>query len=272
MLETPSSTSPTQAQSADKHILYERAVQHPPADVEFIQRTFRKYRGRAPRVFREDFCGTAALCADWVRSHRDNRAYGIDLDERTLNWGIRQHIVPLGPPAARVTLIRRDVRDRADFVSDAVAAFNFSYFTFKDRKTLGGYFRSVRAGLARDGILYLDLFGGPESMDLREERTDFGDFTYVWDQSAFNPITHAITCNIHFEFPDGSRLERAFRYHWRLWQIPELQDLLAECGFKESVVYWEGTDKESGEGNGIYRPSRTGDNAPAYVCYLVAIK
>jgi hypothetical protein len=260
------------ARRADKHILYERAVQHPPADVRFIQRTFRQYRGRAARVLREDFCGTAAMCAAWVKNHPGNRAWGIDLDEATLHWGIRHHLLPLGRPAARVTLIRQDVRDPVEFRSDVVAAFNFSYFTFQERAALLAYFRRIRQSLTRDGILYLDLFGGPESMDLREERTDFGDFTYVWDQAAFNPITHAITCHIHFEFPDGSRMRRAFTYHWRLWQIPELELLLREAGFRQSVLYWEGSDRKSGEGNGIYRPSRQGDNAPAFVCYLVALK
>jgi hypothetical protein len=269
----PAADTPrSMARRADKHILYERAVQHPPADVRFIQRTFRQHRGRPARLLREDFCGTAAMCAAWVKHHSDNRAWGIDLDESTLHWGIRHHLLPLGQPAARVTLIRQDVRDAVEFKSDVIAAFNFSYYTFQEHAALLGYFRRIHQSLTRDGILYLDLFGGPESMDLREERTDYGDFTYVWDQAAFNPITHAITCHIHFEFPDGSRIRRAFTYHWRLWQIPELELLLREAGFKRSILYWEGSDQKSGEGNGIYRPSRRGDNAPAFVCYLVGLK
>ncbi|MBM3317732.1 MAG: class I SAM-dependent methyltransferase [Candidatus Eisenbacteria bacterium] len=262
----------TLARRADRHALYESAVQNPPADVGFMQRTFRQHRGRPPRILREDFCGTAAMCAAWVKAHQRNRAWGIDLDERTLNWGIRRHLLPLGPPAARVTLIRQDVLAPVDFKSDVIAAFNFSYFAFKDRDTLRRYFSAARAALVRDGILYLDLFGGPESMDLREEQTELEGFTYVWDQAALNPITHEITCHIHFDFPDGSRLAHAFSYRWRLWQIPEVEDLLREAGFRRSMVYWEGTERKTGEGNGVYRPSRKGDNAPAFVCYLLGLK
>jgi len=262
----------TTAQQADRHVYYERAVQNPPADTDFIQRTFRRLRRRAPQTLREDFCGTAALCADWVRRGVDRRAYGIDLDERTLNWGIRHHLVPLGKRAAKVELIRADVRDRVPFKSDVIAAFNFSYLAFKDRGMLRDYFKLVRAGLAPDGIFYLDLYGGPEAMELREERTDYPDFTYVWDQDAFNPITHETKCYIHFEFPDGSALRRAFSYDWRLWQIPELEDIAREAGFADFLIYWEGTEQKTGEGNGIYRPSRRGDNSPAHVSYLVAVK
>jgi cyclopropane fatty-acyl-phospholipid synthase-like methyltransferase len=262
----------TLAQRADRHVCYELAVQHPPSDAAFIARTFEQLRGRPARILREDFCGTAALCATWVKRHPENRAYGIDLDPEPLNYGIQKHLLPLGRRASRVTLIRRDVRDPMEFRVDAVAAFNFSYFTFHDPARLIEYFRRARGGLVRDGILYLDLFGGPESMELREERTRYRSFTYVWDQAAFNPITHEITCHIHFEFPDRSVIRRAFTYHWRLWQIPELEWLARQAGFRATRVYWEGTDHRKGEGNGIYRPSRKGDNATAFLAYLVCSK
>ena len=41
-----------------------------------------------------------------------------------------------------------------------------------------------------------------------------------------NPITHATTCHIHFKFPDGSKLKKAFTYEWRLWTAPEIRELL----------------------------------------------
>ncbi len=257
-------TGVSAARRADRYACYEQAVQNPPADVRFIQRTFRQLRGRSPRSLREDFCGTAALCATWVKLHPENRAIGIDLDARPLDWAIRHHLMPLGQPAARVTLIRRDVREPAGFLSDVVAAFNFSYFTFHDRPALRHYLRCVRRGLKRDGILYLDLYGGSEAMELREEHTAYRGFTYIWDQAAFNPILQETTCHIHFEFPDRSVLRRAFTYHWRLWQIPEVADLAREAGFRACHVYWEGTDHRTGEGNG--------DGAPAYVVYLVCVK
>lgn len=262
----------TLAARADLHECYERAVQAPDVDARFIDRSFRRFRRRVPRVLREDFCGTAALCAEWVKLGPERRALGIDLDAPTLNWGIARHLLPLGRRAAGVDLICQDVRERAPIQADAVAAFNFSYYTFKDRETLRRYFAHVRAGLRRDGILYLDLFGGPESIEVREERTAFRGFTYVWDQAAFNPVTHEITCHIHFEFPDGSALRRAFTYNWRMWMIPELREIALEAGFRDFIVYWEGTDSKTGEGNGIYRPTRVGDNAPAFICYLLCLK
>jgi hypothetical protein len=262
----------TLARRADRHACYERAVQAPDVDARFIDSTFRRYRGRTPRVLREDFCGTAALCSEWVKLRRGNRALGIDLDASTLNWGIEHHLLPLGERAAGVDLICQDVRAPVPVKADAVAAFNFSYFVFKDRRVLRDYFVAVRDGLRRGGILYLDLFGGPESMDLREERTRYRGFVYVWDQAAFNPVTHEITCHIHFEFRDGSRIRRAYTYHWRLWTIPELREIAGEAGFRDFVVFWEGTDRKTQEGNGVFRPSLKGDNSPAYICYLLCIK
>ena len=70
---------------------------------------------------------------------------------------------------------------------------------------------------------------------------------------------------------DGSRLKKAFAYRWRMWTLAETQDLLRECGFGHVEVYWEGTDKD-GEPNGVYKPSRKGDLAPAWVAYILAFK
>jgi SAM-dependent methyltransferase len=263
---------PTLAARADRHECYERAVQAPEVDARFIDRSFRQYRGRVPRVLREDFCGSAALCAEWVKLRGDRRAIGIDLDAPTLNWGIARHLLPLGARAARVDLICQDVRDPVPVRADVAAAFNFSYFIFRDRAMMRRYFAQVYKGLARDGIFYLDLFGGPESIDVREERTAFEKFTYVWDQAAFNPVTHDITCHIHFEFRDHSTIRRAFTYQWRMWMLPELREIALEAGFRDFIVYWEGTDGKTGEGNGIYRPSRKGDNSPAFICYMLCLK
>ena len=106
-------------------------------------------------------------------------------------------------------------------------------------------------------------------MEIKEPRACEG-FTYIWEQASFNPIDSMMTCFIHFEFPDGSRLDQAFRYHWRLWTLPEIQELLREAGFSTVDVYWEGTDAETGEGDGHYRPATVGDADPGWVCYIVA--
>lgn len=77
-------------------------------------------------------------------------------------------------------------------------------------------------------------------------------------------------CYIHFAFPDGSRMDRAFSYRWRLWTLPELREMLAAAGFSDIVVYWEGTDEDANEGNGIFEPAEVGDADPGWVCYIVA--
>jgi hypothetical protein len=153
---------------------------------------------------------------------------------------------------------------------DVLVAFNFSYFLFKRRRELLAYFRRARAHLAREGLFVIDAYGGPEAMEPRRERRRVGGFTYVWDQHRFDPITHDVTCYIDFEFRDGSRLHRAFSYHWRLWTVAELRDALADAGFLGSAVYWESTALDTNEPNGIFRPRTHADEDPAWVAYLVA--
>ena len=59
---------------------------------------------------------------------------------------------------------------------------------------------------------------------------DHGDFIYRWEQAKFDAFSHDFQCFIHFLFPDGSKIYRAFSYDWRLWMAPELRDLLPLFG------------------------------------------
>ena len=43
----------------------------------------------------EDFCGSAALSCAWVEEHRENRAFGIDLDPEPLEWCRQNHFPKL---------------------------------------------------------------------------------------------------------------------------------------------------------------------------------
>ena len=54
------------AKNADRYELYQRAVNSPEADIDFLEKAYRHYRGKDPLHFREDFCGTSALCAEWL--------------------------------------------------------------------------------------------------------------------------------------------------------------------------------------------------------------
>lgn len=263
----------TMAAAADKYDLYVRSVQSPDVEVAFFDRAYRGRYGRRPMVLREDFCGTAAVCYDWVRSHGERRAVGVDLDAEPLAWGAHRYGAKLtGDQSSRLRLVHGDVRTTTS-KAEIIAAQNFSYFCFETRADLGAYFRHVRKCLSSEGMLVLDVLGGSEMMeDNREEETSFGKFKYVWDHIDFDPVSHHCTYAIHFRFKDGSELRNAFRYEWRLWSLPELRELLAEAGFSSSDVYWEATDRKTGDGNGVYRRRLRGDADPAWVVYLVAWK
>ena len=105
-----------------------------------------------------------------------------------------------------------------------------------------------------------------------KERTEYDKFTYVWDQYTFDPITHSVRNYIHFKFRDGSELRRCFRYDWRLWTLPEIQELLIEAGFAGADVYWEGTDSKTNEGNGIFRRAKHAPDDPAWIAYIVGVR
>ena len=264
------------AEIADRHRLYELAVQDAGAEVGFVDRTFRRLRGRPAETLREDFCGTAAVCAEWVCSRRSRRAWGVDLDPEVLEWGRRNNLADLrDEQRTRVTLLQEDVTQVRTDPVDAVLAMNFSYWTFKDRLTLGRYFRHVREGLGGDGVLFLDAFGGYDAFrELEEEREiDEGGwrFTYVWEQARFEPLSNHLLCNIHFGFRDGSRIDRAFSYDWRLWTLPELRELLDEAGYSRVTVYWQGFDRD-GEPSGRFRPVTRGEADAGWIVYITAEK
>lgn len=261
----------TMADRADRHTLYEASVQDPESELEFVAETFEALAGRPLVSIREDFCGTANTACEWVGSGSDRTAVGVDLDGPTLEWGREHHVKALSRAArGRLALLQEDVLTVRTEPVDAVLAMNFSYYLFTTRPLLRDYFRRAREALNNDGILFLDAFGGYEAHQELEERTEYDEFTYVWDQSAFNPINQHMTCRIHFEFPDGSKLDDAFVYHWRLWTLPEVRELLLEAGFSSATIYWEGTDESTGEGDGVYSATEQGDADAGWIAYLVA--
>ncbi len=194
------------------------------------------------------------------------------MDEATLAWG-RQHV--LGPESAsvrrRVELIQADVLDVTEPQVDLCCAMNFSFCVFKTRAELLRYFRAVHRGLVADGAFFTELYGGTDAItELEEDREEDG-FTYIWEQEKYNPITHETVCHISFELPDGSRLERAFSYDWRLWSIPEVRECLAEAGFASSGVYWETTNRR-GEGTGVHAHTEEAENQETWIVYIAATK
>lgn len=262
----------TLAEQADIHELYETSVQSVETEVEFLRNTFRQIRGREAFTYREDFCGTASASCEWVRQGPEFVSYSVDFDGDVLAWGREHRVSRLDEEAqSRTHLIEGNVLSTNTPPVDIIGAFNFSYYTFKTRDELRRYFSCVREALKDDGVFFLDMFGGPEAYEETKETTKHDGFTYVWHQAVYHPVTGFMRCHIHFTFPDGSRIKKAFTYEWRLWSIPEIREVLLEAGFTRVSVYWEGTD-EDGEGNGEFTPDEKGEADLAWIAYVVAEK
>ena len=255
------------SKNADRLVLYESSVQAVDAEIDFVDETFRQIRGRRGRLLREDFCGTGNTSCEWVRRRPDNYATGVDLDGAVMAWGRDRHIAKLKrTQKARVQLLQADVAKVDTPPQDIVLAMNFSYWVFADRASMGDYFANVYASL----VFFLDCYGGYESFQVMKEHTEYDDYTYTWHQARYNPITGAMRCHIHFKFKDGSRLKKAFTYDWRLWTLPEIRELLAEAGFRNVTVYWQGWDDDEEEGNGEFTPVEDAAPDAGWICYISA--
>jgi hypothetical protein len=257
----------TQAQRADRYELYEATVQDVDFDCSLVDRMFKSRYGRAPRLLREDFCGSAAMACEWVQRNAGNCAFGIDLDPEPLEWSRRHHFATLTPDeASRLALIRGDVRDVETGPVDVNVAFNFSYFVFKQRGELLGYFEKSRARLRRQGLFVIDLYGGADSHRTLTETRDLGDYDYVWDQDLFDPISYRVVNHIHF-LKDGSR--------WARLQ-PRLAAVVAAGTARPATrpalhvqPYWERTTTTHGQRR---LPAHRAKDDPAWVAYVAAFR
>ena len=255
-----------------KYDWYERSVQTPETEVIFMRKWFKKFHGRQPLTLREDFCGTGAISCEWAKSNPEAQAFGVDLDPEPIGMGKRTHWDRLNAKAkSRVKYIEGNVLDARGFKTDVICAFNFSYFIFKKRSQLLNYFQQAHKGLGKQGMFFMDLFGGPDSQTVVEEsRKVAKDLTYYWDCQTFNPINAECTFAIHFKDGKGKKHMNVFTYDWRLWTVAELREILEEAGFSKTVFFWEGDDDKGG-GNGIYEPTEVVENCQAWVGYIVAL-
>lgn len=268
---------PTLAQSADRHVLYQKSVQAADVEVAFFAAQYLALRGAPALTMREDFCGTALLSTEWCKSDEKRTAIGVDLCADTLQWAVEHNLTPEVAP--RVMLRNEDVCTVQCGPVDVVCAMNFSYCVFKTRDALRAYFANVHGGLNEQGIFALDLLGGTATCDVsHEERKIAGERAwYIWEQERFNPINHHLLAHIHFRFADRSRLDKAFTYDWRLWTLPELSELLTEAGFSKVRVYWEGfaenpndPDSEYMVGDGEYREVTEVEQQESWLAYVIA--
>jgi len=266
----------------DRHTLYEASVQNVGFELDFIQRVYRSLRGRPFHLFREDFCGTAALAAAFVRRRRSNRAWGVDLHAPTLKWAEKHRLPLLGKARERLTLIESDVRAVTKPLVDVVAALNYSYWVLKRRADLVAYFRAVHRSLRPQGIMVMDLFGGEGAAIVLEEHSRIRGardlmgrrlppFTYIWEHQEYNPVHGDLLCHIHFDrLPGGRSMRRAFTYDWRMWSMVELREALIEAGFHAAHAYIQRWDEKTSEPLDQFRRRARFDNEDAWLAYIVA--
>lgn len=256
----------------DKYDFYLRSVQSPEADVEFFANTYKEIRKKPARTLREDFCGTFSITCEWVKAHPSNYGIGVDLDPEPIKYGMENIYSKLTEKEQkRVKIVQGNVLSVKPGKSDLTVAVNFSYYLFKTRLLLRGYFKKAYSGLNEDGIFMVDCFGGPLCQEPNEEEKIFDDFSYFWDQDKYDPISNEALFYIHFKRKGEKKREKVFTYDWRMWTIPEIRSLMMEAGFSKTYVYWEGTDKD-GEGNGIYTRVETAEDCGAWVAYVVGVK
>jgi len=273
--------SPKQTNPKPPHklSLYRRAVQHPPAEAAFLHRAYRHYHDQElPLLLREDFAGTCAVASAWVQMDEEHQAMAVESHGPTTRWAQRTADRELAERASDLHIVEADVLDIDGPKVDITCALNFSTFIYHDRQSLKRYFQSARRGLRRNGLLIIDVYGGPGAMKTGTQNRDvppageLPGFGYFWEQRSFDPVTHRTECRIHFELADDRRVQSAFIYRWRLWALPELTELMLEAGFKTSEVWCDQYDQASRSSDGVYRPTPKMRSRKDWVAYVVGRK
>ena len=269
---------PTLAERADKYVCYQKSVQEPEHEIVFFDKAYKDaFGGKKAVHLREDFCGTFAVCCEWVKSSPRRTAIGVDLDPEPLAWGKANNLAKLTEAQQkRIRLVEQDVRKRNRPQADILAAQNFSFWLFKTREAVVEYFKVARSNLAAQGLMVMDMMGGGECYeenhkDVRTIEKGKKGFKYIWTQESHNPINADAKFTISFKFKDGSKLAPAFTYEWRFWTLPEVMEMLRESGFSESHVYWEKLD-EDGDETGEWERAIEAPSAPRWVSYIQANK
>ncbi len=260
----------------NKYHLYELSVQSPDVHAAWLEGLYKDITKKPARSLREDFCGTFKMSCEWVKRDPKNTALCLDLDPEPLNYGRANHLAPMPVnQKARIKILQKNVLIPTTSQVDLISAGNFSFYIFKQRDLLLRYFKSCQKSLKKNGMVVLELAGGPGMIaPMREKKEVFLNktqkFVYTWHQKSFDPITHDAQYSIHFKLPNGRVMLDQFVYDWRLWTIPEVRDALSEAGFKKTMVYWETAHK--GKGTGEYVHMEQGDNSFAWVAYVIGIK
>jgi SAM-dependent methyltransferase len=259
----------TPRKAFDKHAAYALAVQSPSEDARFLRRVYSELSGKTPKTLREDFCGTFALCCEWVKHDDSARAWGLDIDPDPIKYGAKNYLAQLEEKQrSRVQVRKLDVMSPRAPRADLICAFNFSYFVFQERRTLVRYFESCRKRLAPKGLFVVDIFGGPQHGHPCVETKRLSGMKYYFEQSEFDPITNKTRFHLSFERTGERKRNRVFSYDWRMYSIPEIRDAMLDAGFKDTVVYWEGTARD-GRGSGVFHRRAKGEPCEVWVAYIV---
>jgi len=257
------------ARPFDKYDAYARSVQASRDEAKFLSAVYRDVSGQEPKTLREDFCGTYALCCEWVKLGPEKRAIGIDIDREPLAYGAHHHRAALDAHAQlRVIAHQRDVLKGPLPRADVICALNFSYFCLHSRQSLLRYFKSCRRSLSPGGVFVVDTFGGPQHHEPSLDTRRLPGLTYYFEQEFFDPISNRTRFSLHYK-PLGGRIrKRAFTYDWRMWSIAEVRDVMLDAGFKDAFVFWEGTARD-GRGSGRFTRKERGEPCQVWVAYVV---
>lgn len=265
--------SSKKSKAFDKYFYYEKSVQNPENEIEFFNEKFKELRNRDPKTLREDFCGTGSITCNWVKQGEEYYSWGIDLDPEPVEYGKKNHLAKLDEvEQSRVSYQLENVLDAKTPKVDICFAFNFSYFIFKERKQLLDYFKAAHKALNKDGVFFVDLFGGPDSQTVMTDVISHEGFKYYWECQMFNPMNNNCRFAIHFKRKGEQKRKDAFVYEWRMWFMSEIRDIMIEAGFSKTVAYWEGDDEEDEGGDGNFYATEEAENCDAWVTYIAALK
>jgi SAM-dependent methyltransferase len=256
-----------------KFKLYENSVQSSAWQMRYLPLFHKRFTGKVPTSMREDFCGTGRISCDWVKKSPSHRALGLDLDVTTLEYADRVNRSALSTAQRdQVSFVRQNVLQATREKFDVIGAHNFSFFIFHERKDLLRYAKAAYASLKPKGTFFLEMAGGedfvtPGSGTEIVKVPDIGRVKYTWEQHPYDPVTKLADYAIHFKLPNGRVLADAFTYHWRLWEIREVREILLEAGFRDTKVLWP-TDETMTE----YIEVENGDDCEVWLAYVVGIR
>ena len=262
------------ARAMNRFDLYELCVQAPALSARFVDALL----GGEPAVIGEDFCGPASIAREYVALGGGRRAVATDLDAEPLEHAsVRAREDLSGEALALLEFHQTDVMEETAPVG-AVVAFNFAVCELTTRAALVAYLRHARSRLSPGGVYAADLYGGEHAMATGVAEivfeTDEGDVVYSWKQVRADALTGRVRNEIDFELPDGTVLEGAFSYEWRLWSPAELADAFVEAGFSR-VEFYAGygsavADDEAG-GALVLEPLADGEDlGEEWVLFVVA--